>query len=186
MEASVIVELAENCPLLDRGNVMHLNHFLTSVVVHGRNYLARPEPKRLIELAHQSVGDVYGEFLRQSYKKILNSGQRWVWHDGCGGCDPAAVSKFYNMVTVVIVENISTDGAWLTLVASRLRPRLRAAMAGQSPFMDFQQAGGNGEIPKLVQRIAPRYSRLRPGGAPLKVVVVTDSDADRPGQISAD
>jgi hypothetical protein len=148
--------------------------------------LARPEPKRLIELAHQSVGDVYGEFLRQSYKTMLNSKQRWVWHDGCDGCDPAAVSKFYNMVTVVIVENVSTDGAWLTLVASRLRPRLGEAMARQPPFVELRQAGGNGEIPKRVHGIAPTYSGLRPGGAPLKVVVVTDSDADRPGQISAD
>jgi hypothetical protein len=180
----VIVALADNCPLLGSVNTAYLNAFLTTVL-QGRNCLATPPPERLFQLVDGSIEKIYGDILRQSYKRIVNTSyQRWVSHDECGDCDADAVSVFYAMATTVIVENVSSDGAWLALIAGQLRPRLKRELSGQSPFVILQQGGGIGELPKMVERIASMYGKKRPKGAPLKVVVIADGDSAAPGEES--
>jgi hypothetical protein len=181
----VIVSLSENCPLLRESDAVHLAHLLSTVVT-GQNLLAAPSPERLDMIAPPAVWAIYREHVVQSYKNAVNSPQYWSKHSDCGACKPESVSRFYALPTLIIVENLTTDGRWLLLVCTLLRPRLRRALAGATRYVHIEQAGGNGEIPKVVRHRAAHYASLRPAGEiPLKVVVFTDSDAKAPDAISS-
>ncbi|HUZ36444.1 MAG TPA: hypothetical protein VMV17_08950, partial [Streptosporangiaceae bacterium] len=78
---------------------------------------------------------------------------------------------------MLIVENLGTDGSWVKFIISKLRPKLNFYLREPHPGLQILNAGGNGEIPKELERVTALYLRARPSEAmPLRVIAMTDSD----------
>lgn len=181
----MIISLSEKCSIFDQANEYHLHRFLQTATGMGWHTIATPAPERLKEVLPAHVWRLYGEYLQQAWKTLINSPQRWVNHPDCAACDPAKLAEYYNQPYVLLLENQYTDGRWIKAIIKRLRPRLAYAFAQIHPRLSIQQAGGIGEIPKVLREIARDYERSRPGGlAPLCIMTIADSDAKRPGAIS--
>jgi hypothetical protein len=182
----LIIQLSESCPILVSDQaVPQLHRLLYSITIHQWHTIAIPSPDRLKKIVPAHVWEVYGTFLVQAFKRSVNSSETVAFHSDCGSCDPVKIADYYSLPLVLIVENITTDGALVGLVANKLRPRLARKMTGKHPALAFHQAGGIGEVPKSIRRLALIYDRARPDkDLPLRVVVLTDSDAKTPGQES--
>jgi hypothetical protein len=182
----VILSLSEECPIFAARHEVDLHYFLHTVVSQ-RHVIANPSPGKLKGLLNETTWRIYGDFISQAFKTVINSNQSWVAHDACSGCDPDRLARFYALPTLLIVENATTDGSWIQTIATKLRPRLAKAFVGAPPLVEIAQAGGIGEIPKELNRLGKRYVDARPGSSvPLRVLVVSDSDAKIPGQPSAE
>jgi len=120
----------------------------------------------------------------QGFKRATTSLKTFTMHENCNTCDPDHVAHFYSVPLIVIVENAATDGEWLNMVARHLRPSLRYLLKLDKNMVDIRQAGGIGEIPKEIRRLATERSKIRPSGAPIRIVAIADSDAKVPGQPS--
>jgi hypothetical protein len=183
----MILTLSEKCPIFARTEEAHLQSLLYALCVKRRHILATPDPGRLKQLLPDYLWDLHGVYLTQGSKQAINSGQRWIANADCGNCDASKLAAFCDLPALLIVENASTDGAWIKLIAQKVRPQVAAYFAGTYTKLDIRQAGGNGEIPKELQRAAEQYSRYRPSDSmPLRVIALTDSDAKMPGRPSSE
>jgi hypothetical protein len=180
----VIVKLSGNCPIFGPG-AEHFLHRLLFTVYQQWHTIVIPTPDQLKIILSADAWSTYGDYLTQAYKRSINYSSAIASHADCANCVPDKVADYYSRPVLVIVENISSYGAWLELIANKLRRRLADRMGGRHPSISFVQAGGIGEIPKAVGRLAPAYDRARPDPQlPLRVVVFSDSDAKLPGQPS--
>lgn len=181
----MIIMLSEGCPIFRPEAESYLQDLLFTLTVKRRHILVRPSPDRLRELLPGHLWKLYGEFLLQSSTQAINSPQKWVHSGDCGNCDVAKLAHFCELPTALIVENIATDGEWVKFIISRLRPRLGRYTSGRHMSLEIRQAGGNGEIPKELERVVRRYNEARPHDSmPLRVIALTDSDATSPGEPS--
>jgi hypothetical protein len=181
----MILHLSEDCPVFQEEAEMHLQRLLLTVADKRWHLIAWPNPDRLEEILPLHLWRVYGDFLRQSYKRVINSAQPWSKPTACSSCEPQKLATFFDLPVVLLVENAESDGAWIKLVMGTLKPRLRSCLNGQHPQVHIRQAGGIGEIPKELERIAPEYARVKPEGVShLRIVVFADSDSKRPGSLS--
>lgn len=182
----MLIALSESCPIFGEESRLSLHRFLTSVVTR-RHILVQPAPSKLQQVLSDDVWEVYGDYLKQSFKAAANGARKWQKHDNCGDCNSALVAEFYALPLTLVLENAETDGGWLRLVVDKLRPRLRRDFDGASPGIDVRQAGGIGEIPKELERLAPANQRARPSQRlPIRLIAMCDSDASAPGQLSRD
>ena len=180
----MIVALSDECPLFHPPNEIYLHRFLLTIAARW-HAIVSPSPERLQTILPQHVWSVYGGLLSRAYPIAVNSSQSWVSHQDCGTCDAKKISMYYSLPVLVVVENAQTDGAWLRAIADRLRPSVSRRFNGNDPMISVIQAGGIGEIPKEVRRLATRYVRLRPReDLPLRVIALADSDAKEPGGLS--
>ncbi|WP_330270423.1 hypothetical protein OG205_24515 [Lentzea sp. NBC_00516] len=180
----MIIALSESCPLFAPANEVHLHRFLLTIAWRW-HAIADPSPNDLKKLLPPHVWSLYGSLLAREYGNLVNSSQSWVRHSNCGNCDPEKLATFYSLPTLVVVENAQTDGGWLKAVADRLRPAVARRFSGKNAMISVSQAGGIGEIPKEVRRLAERYIAARPHeSVPLRVVALADSDAQEPGKVS--
>jgi hypothetical protein len=183
----MILIIAEDCPIFKPGAEPHLQSLLHTVVIKERHTIASPAPDRLKELLPQHVWNDYGESLVRGSKRAINSFQRWVQNADCSSCDPAKVAHFWELPTVLIVEDLDTDGDWFKLVSRKLRPRLMSYMDGRYIGLEIRHAGGIPRIPRELERMSQRYRHSRPSeGLPLRVIALADSDAKTPGNPSAE
>ena len=181
----MILGLSETCPIFAADAEQHLQRLLYSIGIESWHLLAMPRPDRLEVIIPSHLWKLYGEFLIQSYKQAANSPMTIAIVSDCGQCDPERLVTFFTRPVAIIVEDIHSDAAWLKLVANRLRPRLARRMEGATSCVDFKHAGGIGQIPTEIERIASIYRRMRLNDhMPLRVVAVSDSDAKLPGKPS--
>lgn len=177
----MLIALSDDCPIFSSPNQAELHKFL-STIRSTRHILVQPTPSKLQKVLTRDVWDVYGEFITQSFKRAANRGQALVYHDNCSNCNPANIAEFYTLPAVLVVENATTDGDWLKFLVEKLRTNLKWIFSGAAPVLDLRQAGGVGEIPKELTRIATPRLAIRPTGtAPLGVAAFCDSDARTPG-----
>jgi hypothetical protein len=116
------IALSEQCPIFDPKHEAHLHLFLHTVAVRRWHAIVSPSPDRLKGMLPGHVWNPYGEFLRRAHRAAVNSRSTWVSHPDCGACDPEKVARFYDLQSILLVENTHTDGGWIRLVATRLRP----------------------------------------------------------------
>jgi hypothetical protein len=180
----LLIALSETCPIFAPSSTVAL-HKLLGTIVTSRHILILPTPSRLENVVSPSTWSIYGEYLKQSYKRAVNTTRSWSSHDDCEACSPANIADFYSLPLLLIVENNTSDGDWLRLVIERFRPALRGSLDGASPALDVRQAGGIAEIPKELRRHATARAAIKPRGQiPLRIVALCDSDARAPGQWS--
>lgn len=178
------IALSETCPIFSESSAVAL-HKLLETVVTSRHILISPTPSRLKDVMPGPSWSIYGEYLKQSYKRAVNTTRSWSSHDDCEACSPANIANFYSLPLLLIVENNASDGDWVRLVIERFRPALRGSLDGASPALDIRQAGGITEIPKELRRFATPRAAIKPRGrVPLRIVALCDSDARAPGQRS--
>lgn len=173
----------ENCSIFKNGNEIHLTRFL-STVASGRHILVAPSPRELASIVDSHIWKIYGEVLTQRYASSVNSPWSFSRHLDCASCRPEAVAEYYSLPLVIIVENVHTDGTFLEMVASKIRPRFRRHFHGVDPLIRLDQAGGIGEIPKLLERTVARQKASQLRGARVRVLAISDSDARKPGAVS--
>lgn len=182
----MILILADDCPIFTSEARSHLQDLLFTIVKKQRHTLASPAPHKLAQLLPRDLWDLYREYLVQAQKQSINSHEKWVQTADCSKCDAAKLANFCDLPTVLIVENTSTDGEWVKLMIRKLRPRLMRYLKEPYVALEIRQAGGIGEIPKELERTASRYSRARTAQTlPLRVIVMSDSDAELPGHPSS-
>lgn len=182
----MIIALSEACPIFQPEAEAYLQDFLFTLAVKRRHILAQPSPDRLRDLLPERLWDLYEDYLIQSPKQAINSPQRWVHISDCNTCNAAKIAHFCELPTALIVENVATDGAWIRFIINKLRPRLTRYIAGRHIGLEIRHAGGNGEIPKELERTVERYRESQPAHTlPLRVIALTDSDAITPGAMSA-
>jgi len=182
----MIIMLSDSCPIFQPEAEIYLQSLLFTLTVKRRHILIKPSPDRLRQLLPTHLWDLYGEFLRQSSKQAVNSPQKWVHSGDCGRCDAAKLAHFCELPTVLIVENVATDGEWIKFIINKLRPRLAGHISGRHISLEVRQAGGIGEVPKELERVVRRYSEARPSDTmPLRVIALADSDATTPGNLHA-
>ena len=180
----MILSLSEDCPIFRPAAELHLHRLMYTIAVQGWHLVALPDPARLEGVLPPHIWRLYGPYLRQSYKEIVNSPQVIARHADCAECDPAKMATFYALPIAVIVEDIESDASWLKYIASKLRPRLARRLAGANAAFEFQHAGGIGHIPSELRRLGERYRAARPAaGLPLRLVAISDSDSTYPGNI---
>lgn len=180
----MIIALSEDCPIFLPENEIHLQRFLLTVAARWHAIVV-PPPDDLKKLFPSHIWTLYGSLLSRAYRTSANSSQSWVAHNNCGGCDPEKIATFYSLPTLIVVENAQTDGGWLRAVSDRLRPAVARRFSGGQALISVSQAGGIGEIPKEIRRLAARYVDTRPHEQiPLRVVALADSDAQEPGKVS--
>jgi hypothetical protein len=134
-----------------------------------------------------AVWSIFGELIEQKYKAVTNALGRWVRVADCSGCLPRHLAEFCDLPTLLLVENVETDGEFIRMVVAKLRPRLRGHFGGTHPLIKVEQGGGIAELVKEINRHGQLYGSVRPHGhVPARVVAVADSDAPSPGRPSAD
>lgn len=181
----MIVALAENCPIFESAGEAELHRFLYTIATR-RHLLVSPDPVKLRKIIPSHVWRLYGDVITQSYKGATNIRRRWTWHVDCASCVPHSIGDYYSLSTLLVVENNSSDGEWVRMVVNKIRPALRQCMSGSQPPLDIRQAGGIGEIPKELRKLAAQRAASRPtAGLPLRIVAICDSDSDAPRQLSA-
>jgi len=177
--------LSENCPIFGPEAEVYLQDLLFTITIKRRHLLIRPSPARLRQLLPAHLWNLYGEYLVQASKQAVNSPQKWVHSGDCDHCDVAKLAHFCELPTVLIVENIATDGEWVKFIVSKLRPRLTRYLSGRHIGLEVRQAGGIGEIPKELERVVDRYRKALPHDSiPLRVIALADSDSISPGNLS--
>ena len=180
------IALSAECPIFKPPNEAHLHKLLYAVAVRRWHTIVAPARSRLKSSLPPHIWNIYGEQLQRSHKAAANSANEWVAHADCESCDAEKIAHFYNLPSILIVENAHTDGNWAHLVASLLRPRVARQLKGAGGAVSIVQAGGVGEIPKELHRLAPQYLSCRPKGMiPLRVMAVADSDSKAPGTPSS-
>lgn len=179
----MFLAISESCPIFDRSAELHLHKFL-GATIDKRHVIVSPGPERLARMLPAHMWRLYGEYLRQGYKRSTNRA-KWSSHDNCSECDPARIAAFYSLPLVLVVENYSSDGMWVQLLIRKLRPGLRWSTQGPQPALDIHQAGGIGEIPKELRRIVELRASVAIPGVGRRLVVLADSDSCGPGSMSA-
>lgn len=181
----MILMFSDNCPIFEPTAEPHLQSLLNTVVIKERHIIASPGPARLKELLPKHVWDCYGEYLVQASKQAINSYQRWAQNADCSVCDASKVAQFWELPTILIVEDADSDGAWTMLITRKLRPRLFRFMTGRYVGLEIRHAGGIDRIPRELERISRHYREARPAELlPLRVLALADSDAKTPGNPS--
>lgn len=180
----MILAFSPDCPLFLKSNEAHLQRLLLTLM-DGWHIMVAPRPEELRKVLPRHLWSIYGEYIRQSYKRAVNINSRWISHFDCASCRPADLTRFYSLRLVIVVENVATDGLFLRLIARKLRPRLQPFFEGPNPRIDLRQAGGIGEVAKEIARVSAIHQQARPDGtAPLQVLALVDSDARRAGEMS--
>jgi hypothetical protein len=180
----MIIALSEECPLFAPASEIELHRFLQTIAMRW-HAIIRPDPDRLKQILPPHVWRVYGELIRREYRTSASVSRSWTLHRDCGACDAGKLATFYSLPTMVVVENGTTDGGWMSLIASHLRPSLLRLLNGKNSIVTIAHAGGIGEIPKELRRLSAPYLKARPGNdIPLRVVALCDSDAKLPGNPS--
>ncbi len=183
----MILELSEACPVFEANAEVHLQRLLYAVAVQGWHLIAVPSPDRLEVLLPPHLWRTYREFLRQSYKQVINSPMTIASHSDCSSCDPALLITFYTLPVLILVEDVHSDGEWVRFIAIKLRPRLARRMTSRYPDIEFRHAGGIGQIPAELRRLSKQYRANRPADRiPLRIAAISDGDAKLPGVQSAD
>lgn len=180
----MLLQLDETCPIFAQGNEIHLVKLL-SAVKSGRHYFFSPAVNELARIIDPHLWRIFGDALLASHKNVVNVKQAPSSHVNCKACDPKKLADYYSAPLFLVVENETTDGGWLKLVISKLRPRLRRSFDGHDPHLAIRQAGGITEIPKIVKSLSEPMSPIVPTGARLRVMAMFDSDARVPGGLSS-
>ena len=181
----MILQLSEECPIFQSASEPYLQRLLYTITMQRWHLIAMPSPDRLESILPDHLWRTYRDLLLQTYKQATTSAMTIAINPNCNACDPEKLVRFFTMPVVVIVEDVHSDGAWIRLVASNLRPRLARQTTGDSPCLEFHHAGGITQIPAEIERIAKLYQSSRQAAHwPLRVVAVSDSDAKLPGTIS--
>lgn len=178
----MILQLSEECPIFRTSAEPHLQRLLYVITMQRWHLVATPSPDRLRSILPEHLWRLYQDSLLQTYKKVTTSAMTIAMNPKCHECDPEKLVQFFTLPVAVIVEDAHSDGAWIKLVADNLRPQLAQLASGTSPCLQFHHAGGIGQIPGEIERVATRYQNSRQDVHwPLRVVVISDSDAKLPG-----
>jgi len=181
----MILQLSEECPIFQSASEPYLQRLLYAIAVQRWHLIAMPSPDRLESILPGHLWRTYRDFLLQAYKQATTSAMTIAINPNCNACDPEKLVRFFTMPVVVVVEDVHSDGAWIRLVASNLRPSLARQAVGDSPCLEFHHAGGIGQMPAEIERVARPYQTSRQAAHwPLRVVAVSDSDAKTPGTMS--
>ena len=100
-----------------------------------------------------------------------------------GSLFPDQAAIFFRRPLSVHVENMFTDGTFVKAVLETLAPPKLKTFLEQCKGepLKFVHGGGNGELKKIVEAHIAEASE---SGVPLRMIVITDSDARFPGDIS--
>lgn len=177
------VALSPGCPLFEEQHDLELMTVLRGVR-RGWHSLATPSPTELKKLLPAHTWETYGVLLAESTKASAYAPYLHAPTD-CRTCDPEALADLLGQPVVLIVENPTTDGRFVSEVSARLRPRVHRRLAGPDASIVIVHGGGIGEIPKEIKRyVTALRSRAYVPGLPRRVVAITDSDARSPGRVS--
>lgn len=152
---------------------------MLATVADGRLTIATPSPRRLRELIHPALLQVYEPVLDTAYKRATVGGPLHMPSD-CTSCPPERLKQYLCAPTVLLVENRNIDGTFLVHAAKQLTPRISRQLS-TAQHVDVRHAGGNGEMPREVAALGRQYARYWIPGLPPRVLAVTDSDAKQPG-----
>jgi hypothetical protein len=178
------LQLSDECPIFRPASEPHLHRFLYTIV-QDWHAIIFPAPDRLRQIISNEIWRVYGDYLTQAYKKAINDSKPFRHPIDCARCIPEKVVDYCALPVLLIVENAESDGAWINMVTRVLRRRLSYYLNGNHPRVALYNGGGVGEIPKAILRTSVPYVQNRPDpGFPLRIVILCDSDAKLPNEIS--
>lgn len=179
--------LSPACPIFAPEHRVAL-HELLGTVVRRWHLIVTPDLAALRSMLPTDVWEMYGDYLVQAVKLAVNEGHGVLHLRDCESCDPRQLVNFCLAPAVVVVENAETDGDFLACVIRALRPRLMRALSGVPPRLDIRHAGGIGEVPKELRRLARLQEALMPSArtSVRRLTAMVDSDAPSPGALSAD
>lgn len=95
---------------------------------------------------------------------------------------PEKAVQFLRTPLKVLMENRLTDGVLLDAVFAVLASEEVRRLKEEAKAIAYDSPGGNGELKKLVRDLQVAAQRV---GMPLRVVVFTDSDGRRAGEVSS-
>lgn len=179
----MLIELDPRCSIFAPENEVHL-HALLHSVLQGRHHIAKPEPEQLQTLVGGPIWRVYGTYILQAYKAVTTVRRKLQRQGECHACDPEVLAHYYSQPLLIVVENSTTDGLFLKEILARLAPTIARLFQGMAVHIKIEQAGGIGEIPKVVRSAFQDNYMHRPMGVPVRIIAICDSDRQFAGHDS--
>src|SRR5260370_13148730 len=105
----MIVSLSENCPIFRPAAETYLHRLMYAIAIQGWHLVALPDPSRLESVLPPHIWKLYGPYLRQSYKEIVNSPQSIASHGDCDHSDPPKLAAFYGIPFTIFFETINSN-----------------------------------------------------------------------------